>query len=116
MYTSFTGFFDKDYSGAGTVQLLAMARLLQEAGFAFWDLGQELAYKLDLGCGASPPPHTAPRACSSRLMDCMDRRRAKLLPRAEFLAEFRAARDASAVSAEPLHTLPRATAPTAALT
>ena len=115
MYTSFTGFFDKDYSGAGTVQLLAMARLLQEAGFAFWDLGQELAYKLDLGCDASPPPHAAPLG-SSRLMDCMDRRRAKLLPRAEFLAEFRAARDASAVSAEPLHTLPRATAPTAALT
>ena len=61
VYTSFTGFFDKDYSGAGTVQLLAMARLLQEAGFAFWDLGQELAYKLDLGCGAFPPP-TPPRA------------------------------------------------------
>jgi hypothetical protein len=78
-----------------------MAKLLQDAGFAFWDLGQEIPYKVELG--------------------------ASLMPREEFLAEFRAARGvvtalrggsgggAGAGSAQavpvPLHSLPRATAP-----
>ena len=64
VYTSFTGFYS--VSGAGTVQLLAMASLLSDCGYDFWDLGQELKYKLDLG--------------------------ARLLPRVEFLAAFREAR------------------------
>ena len=87
VYTSFTGFFDHAFPGAGTVQLCGMARLLQDAGFAFWDLGQEIPYKVGLG--------------------------ASLLPRAEFLAEFRAARDTTTMVGvgTPLHTLPRATAP-----
>jgi hypothetical protein len=40
VYTSFTGFYS--VSGAGTVQLLAMAKLLHAAGYEFWDLGEHL--------------------------------------------------------------------------
>ena len=86
VYTSFTGFFDSKHPGAGTVQLCGTAKLLQDAGFAFWDLGQEIPYKLELG--------------------------ASMLPRAEFLAQFRAARDVKTAleGGQPLNALPRATA------
>ena len=55
VYTSFTGFFDKKrHSAAGTVQMCLTGRLLERAGFAFWDLGQDLEYKLGLGAKAAP--------------------------------------------------------------
>lgn len=63
-YTSFTGFYAVD--GAGAVQLALTAKVLELAGFAFWDLGQEHAYKLSLG--------------------------GMLVPRAGFLADFRVER------------------------
>ena len=75
VYTSFTGFYS--VSGAGPVQLLAMAKLLAECGYDFWDLGQDLKYKLDLG--------------------------ARMSPRAEFLAAFREAR---ARTPQDLHAIP----------
>ena len=61
VYTSFSGFFT--VSGAGCVQIVLTAKLLQAAGFAWWDMGGEHAYKLGYG--------------------------ATLLPRASFLVEFR---------------------------
>lgn len=63
-YTSFTGFHC--VANAGSVQLALTARLLERAGFAFWDLGQEFDYKAQLG--------------------------ARLWPRLQFLEHFRAVR------------------------
>ena len=64
-YTSFSGFRCED--GAGSVQLALTARLLERAGFAWWDLGQEHTYKTDLG--------------------------AELIPRADFIKRFHRTRD-----------------------
>lgn len=51
IYSSCTGFAVKDqYSGLGSVQMAALARWLSRCGFALWDLGMELDYKLELGC------------------------------------------------------------------
>jgi Leu/Phe-tRNA-protein transferase len=47
VYTSYSGYYDED--SAGTVQLILTGRFLQEAGFAFWDLGMPLEYKTRLG-------------------------------------------------------------------
>lgn len=69
VYTSLSGF--RTESGAGMVQLAALARLLAHSGFAFMDLGMELAYKLEMG--------------------------AVCLPRAEFIRMQREARTKSAV-------------------
>eukprot|EP00928_Gymnodinium_smaydae_P049087 TRINITY_DN32909_c0_g1_i1.p1 TRINITY_DN32909_c0_g1~~TRINITY_DN32909_c0_g1_i1.p1 ORF type:complete len:286 (-),score=45.08 TRINITY_DN32909_c0_g1_i1:43-900(-) len=50
VYSSCTGFAMKsEYAGAGSVQLVALARWLEKCGFTTWDLGMELDYKLDLG-------------------------------------------------------------------
>lgn len=46
-YTSLTGF--SRVSGAGTVQLHALGRLLYLGGFLMWDLGMSMPYKLSLG-------------------------------------------------------------------
>lgn len=46
-YASLSGFSDE--SGAGTVQLYALAGLLAELGVSIWDLGMPLPYKLALG-------------------------------------------------------------------
>jgi Leu/Phe-tRNA-protein transferase len=46
-YASLSGFSDE--SGAGTVQLYALAGLLAELGVTVWDLGMPLPYKLALG-------------------------------------------------------------------
>jgi Leu/Phe-tRNA-protein transferase len=46
-YTSFSGFYHVD--GAGAVQMALTAQLLQAAGFTWWDMGQEHAYKLGHG-------------------------------------------------------------------
>ncbi len=66
-YTSFTGYSTE--SGTGTAQLALTGQLLERLGFAFWDLGQDIAYKLKLG--------------------------ARLIPRKEFVARVAAARDAA---------------------
>lgn len=84
-YTSLTGFFDNrprdgaatqrpEFDGAGTVQLVALASLLRNSGYAFWNLGhppreatREMLYKRDIG------------GC--------------VISRAEFLARWKASRD-----------------------
>jgi len=51
-YTSLSGFSsrEKDYRNYGTLQLVLLARYLQENGFAFWNLGQSyMPYKFALG-------------------------------------------------------------------
>ena len=47
VYTSYSGF--KEENNAGTVQMILMARALEEAGFDFLDFGMPLDYKSDLG-------------------------------------------------------------------
>lgn len=68
-YTSLSGFFTVD--SAGSVQCVAAARLLQQAGAAFWDLGMALDYKLRMG--------------------------AKCVPRADFLSELAVQREQPAI-------------------
>jgi Leu/Phe-tRNA-protein transferase len=50
VYTSYSGYRDED--SAGTVQMILAGRLLQDLGFAFWDLGMLLPYKERLGAQA----------------------------------------------------------------
>jgi len=47
VYTSYSGYYEED--NAGTVQIILMAKWLEENGFAFLDLGMPLDYKTDLG-------------------------------------------------------------------
>ena len=47
VYTSLSGFHAQ--SGAGSVQLASLGVLLWRAGFAWWDLGMVIEYKLALG-------------------------------------------------------------------
>jgi Leu/Phe-tRNA-protein transferase len=47
VYTSYSGYTGE--SSAGTVQMILTAGYLERNGFAFWDLGMPLDYKLTLG-------------------------------------------------------------------
>jgi Leu/Phe-tRNA-protein transferase len=58
VYTSLTGFFERDdpfYRNTGTLQLALLAEHLKASGFAFWNLGHPgMAYKSDLGARDVP--------------------------------------------------------------
>ena len=47
MYTSYSGYYEEN--NAGTVQIILMAKWLENAGFDFLDLGMPLEYKTTLG-------------------------------------------------------------------
>jgi Leu/Phe-tRNA-protein transferase len=47
VYTSYSGYTEE--SNAGTAQMILTAGYLEKSGFAFWDLGMPLDYKLTLG-------------------------------------------------------------------
>ena len=52
-YTSLSGFSSKEkkYANYGTLQLVLLAKYLQENGFEFWNLGHpHMEYKQKLGC------------------------------------------------------------------
>ena len=52
-YTSLSGFSTKEkkYANYGTLQLVLLAKYLQESGFEFWNLGHpHMEYKQRLGC------------------------------------------------------------------
>ena len=67
IYTSLTGFSDRSRRNCGKLQLLLLGEHLRDAGYAFWNLGHPfMQYKLDLG--------------------------AQILPRAEFLSRWNAAK------------------------
>lgn len=63
-YTSLTGFTGE--SGAGTVQMIATARHLQQAGFHYWDLGMEIRYKMELGAHLEPRTRFLERLTEAR--------------------------------------------------
>ncbi len=49
-YTSLTGYYDRNYSGYGTLQLILIGKYLENNGFDFWNLGHTCPeYKLQLG-------------------------------------------------------------------
>jgi hypothetical protein len=94
-YTSLTGFFDNrprdgaatqrpEFDGAGTVQLVALASLLRNSGYEFWNLGHP------------------PREATATKPACMLYKRdlgGCVISRAEFLRRWKASRD-SAPAAE----------------
>ncbi|AEF82466.1 leucyl-tRNA--protein transferase [Leadbettera azotonutricia] len=47
VYTSYSGYYEED--NTGTVQMVLTSKYLENHGFAFWDLGMPLDYKLTLG-------------------------------------------------------------------
>lgn len=54
VYTSLSGFCQKDRGSAGTVQCLATASLLNALKFRCWDLGMSMEYKLKMGAKNVP--------------------------------------------------------------
>jgi leucyl/phenylalanyl-tRNA--protein transferase len=58
VYASLTGF--RSLSGAGTVQLAALAGILIDSGFTLWDLGMPMNYKIALGGRSLPRPEYLP--------------------------------------------------------
>lgn len=52
LYTSASGYYRR--SGAGSVQLVALALQLRRSGFSYWDLGMDLPYKRALGAEIVP--------------------------------------------------------------
>jgi Leu/Phe-tRNA-protein transferase len=70
-YTSLSGFLDRKNPACnhmGTVQLLALARLLRNNGYAFWNLGQPyMEYKIRIGAKITPRPEFLKRWKSARL-------------------------------------------------
>ena len=52
VYTSLAAFHRR--SGAGSVQLASLGRILESGGFGFWDLGMDLEYKRRLGSHLLP--------------------------------------------------------------
>jgi len=70
VYSSYTGFaLKEEYPGAGSVQLVALGTWLARCGFAIWDLGMELEYKLELGGRPVPRNEWARRIRSLRYQD-----------------------------------------------
>jgi Leu/Phe-tRNA-protein transferase len=51
-YTSYSGYYDE--SSAGTIQMTLTGSYLEAGGYAFWDLGMPIAYKVDLGARVIP--------------------------------------------------------------
>lgn len=51
VYTSLSGFFDREhYSNFGTIQLICLSQLLERSGCAFWNMGHPyMPYKFHLG-------------------------------------------------------------------
>ncbi|MDR2782341.1 MAG: GNAT family N-acetyltransferase [Treponema sp.] len=58
VYTSYSGYYDE--GNAGSVQMILMARYLEERGAPFLDLGMPLPYKDDLGAANIPPRRFVP--------------------------------------------------------
>ena len=54
IYSSLTGFYDRDYPGSGKVQLEGLRCLLIKKGIKYWDLGMEMEYKSEMGALGVP--------------------------------------------------------------
>jgi Leu/Phe-tRNA-protein transferase len=69
-YTSLTGFLDRtnpESNNRGSVQLVALAKLLEKNGYAFWNLGQSfMEYKIKLGAKVTPRPEFLSRWIAAR--------------------------------------------------
>ncbi|MDR2447946.1 MAG: GNAT family N-acetyltransferase [Treponema sp.] len=71
VYTSYSGYYDED--NAGSVQMILMARHLEERGAPFLDLGMPLPYKDDLGAANIPPRRFVPLFREGRERDIFAR-------------------------------------------
>mmetsp|Transcript_5570 Transcript_5570/g.10764 ORF Transcript_5570/g.10764 Transcript_5570/m.10764 type:complete len:378 (+) Transcript_5570:172-1305(+) len=65
IYSSLTGFSNEDT--AGSVQLLALGKLLMQCGFEYWDLGMTLEYKTRLGAELIPRTEFVSKVKRSRV-------------------------------------------------
>jgi len=55
VYTSLSGFTNRDFPNIGTVQLVVLGKVLEQKGYSFWNLGQPyMTYKAQLGAIYTP--------------------------------------------------------------
>lgn len=55
VYTSLSGFTNRDFPNSGTVQLIVLGKILEQKGYAFWNLGQpDMVYKAKFGAIYTP--------------------------------------------------------------
>lgn len=70
VYTSLSGF--SKFPSAGSVQCAATAKWLSLSGFALWDLGMELPYKLSMGATNVPRADFLAKVKRARAKDLLD--------------------------------------------
>eukprot|EP00392_Amoebophrya_sp_AT5.2_P010798 g10865.t1 len=99
VYTSLTGFCDKNFAGAGTLQMYYLGRWLQKSGYKFWNMGHPPGKKRKPRTEQTMTlPITSPEATAPRTEQTMKYKAdlgGEILERGCFLKRWNEARDAA---------------------